>query len=104
MDLTESQKKYLRGRGHALKPLIMVGDAGLSESLLAEYESTLAHHELIKVKVRAADRDSRDAMIASLCAEHGATLIQRVGNIALLYRANPDKKPEKRLRIPSRCN
>ena len=102
MSLNESQKKYLRGRGHAMKPLILVGDAGLSESVLAEYESTLLHHELIKVKIRAEDRASRDEMIARLCTEHGAELIQRIGNVALIYRANPEKKPEKRLRIPSR--
>jgi RNA-binding protein len=102
MKLTESQKKYLRSRGHDLKPLIMVGDAGLSESLLAEYESTLTHHELIKVKVRAADRESRDEMIQQLCVNHSASLIKRIGNVALIYRENPDKKPEKKLRIPSR--
>jgi len=102
MNLSEPQKKYLRGRGHDLKPLIMVGDAGLTESLLAEFESTLAHHELIKVKVRADDRSARDKMIETLCADHSASLIQRIGNVALLYRANPDKQPEKRLRIPSR--
>lgn len=102
MNLTESQKKYLRQRGHDLKPLIMVGDAGLSESLLAEYESTLSHHELIKVKVRAADRESRDEMIGKLCKNHSASLIQRIGNVALVYRENPKKKPEKKLRIPSR--
>ncbi len=102
MDLSESQKKYLRGLGHDLKPLIMVGDAGLSESLLIEYEATLAHHELIKVKLRGADRASRDKMIEQLCANHSACLIQRIGNVALLYRENPKKKPEKKLRIPSR--
>ncbi len=101
MNLSESQKKYLRGRGHDLKPLIIVGDAGLSESLLAEFESTLAHHELIKVRVRAADRESRAEMIDRMCTGHSATLIQRIGNVALLYRPNPQKKPEKRLRIPS---
>ena len=101
MNLSEPQKKYLRGRGHDLKPLIMVGDAGLTESLLAEFESTLAHHELIKVKVRASDRAARDKMIETMCADHSAALIQRIGNVALLYRANPDKEPEKRLRIPS---
>ena len=101
MNLSESQKKYLRGRGHDLKPLIIVGDAGLSESLLAEYKSTLDHHELIKVKVRAGDRESRDAMIAQLCDHHSTSLVQRVGNIALIYRPNHDKKAEKRLRIPS---
>lgn len=80
----------------------MVGDAGLSEPVLAEYESTLAHHELIKVKVRSGERPARDEMIRKLCDDHGATLIQRTGSVALVYRANPDKKPELRLRIPSR--
>ena len=102
MTLSESQKKYLRGRGHQLKPIITVGNAGLSESVLAEFESTLAHHELIKVKVRTGDREVRDEMISQLCDTHSATLVQRIGNVALLYRANPDKKPEVRLRIPSR--
>ena len=102
MKLSESQKKFLRGRGHQLKPLIMVGDAGLSESVLAEYESTLAHHELIKVKLRVGDRDARDVMIKKLCDDHAAALVQRIGNVALVYRENPDKKPENRLRIPSR--
>lgn len=102
MSLSESQKKYLRGRGHQLKPVIMVGDAGLSESVLAEYESALSHHELIKVKIRAADRASRDAMIQTLSEGHAATLVQRIGNVALLYRENKDKEPEKKLRIPSR--
>jgi len=104
MKLSESQKKYLRGRGHNLKPVIAVGDAGLSESLLAEYDSSLAHHELMKVKVRAADRITRDAMIDALCSNHAATLVQRIGNVALLYRPNPDKRPEDRLRIPAHCS
>ena len=102
MTLSEPQKKYLRGRGHDLKPLIIVGDAGLSESLLAEFESTLSHHELMKVKIRAGDRNARDAIIGELCHGQDTTLVQRIGNVALLYRANPDKKAEKRLRIPSR--
>jgi len=102
MRLSESNKKYLRGLGHQLKPLIMVGDAGLSESLLAEYESTIDHHELIKVRVRVCDRAERDAIIEKLCANSSATLIQRIGNVALLYRPNLRKKPEKRIRLPSK--
>ena len=101
MKLSEAQKKFLRGLGHQLKPLIMVGDAGLSESLLAEYESTLSHHELIKVRVRVGDREARDAIISKLCDDSGATLVQRIGNVALLYRPNLKKKPEKRIRLPS---
>ena len=78
----------------------MVGEAGLSESLLAEFESTLDHHELIKVRVRVGDRDARDAIIAQLCRDANAQLIQRIGNVALLYRPNLKKKPEKRIRLP----
>jgi len=102
MDLSEHQKKYLRGLGHQLKPLIMVGESGLSESLLAEYETTLSHHELIKVRLRVGDRATRDAMIEKLCTDSSAVLVQRIGNVALLYRPNLQKKPEKRIRIPSR--
>ena len=102
MNLSEHQKKYLRGLGHQLKPLIIVGDAGLSESVLAEYESTLDHHELIKVRVRVGDRDARDAIIERLCNDSAAILIQRTGNVALLFRQNLKKKPEKRIRVPSR--
>ena len=101
MNLNEHQKKYLRGLGHQLKPLIMVGDAGLSESLLAEYESTLSHHELIKVRIRVGDRDARDTIIDKLCTNSSAILVQRVGNVALLFRQNLKKKPEKRIRLPA---
>ncbi len=102
MNLSEHQKKYLRGLGHQLKPVVIVGDAGLSESVLAEYESTLDHHELIKVRVRVGDRDTRDAIIEKLCSDSAAILIQRIGNVALLFRQNLKKKPEKRIRVPSR--
>ncbi len=99
MKITEAQKKHLRGLGHALKPLLMVGESGLSESLLAEYETTLAHHELIKVSVRVGDRKARDSIIEELCKVGSATLVQRVGNMALLYRENPEKK---KIIIPNR--
>jgi len=99
MTLSEAQKKYLRGLGHSLKPLVIVGDAGLSESLKAEFESTLAHHELLKVSVRAGDREARDEIIAEMCRDAKAELVQRVGNMALLYRENPEKK--KKLIIPN---
>lgn len=102
MELSEHQKKHLRGLGHQLKPLILVGDAGLSDSLLAEFDATLDHHELIKVRVRAGDRDARDAIIDTLCEKSRATLVQRIGNVALVYRPNFAKKPDKRLKLPSR--
>jgi len=91
MKISEAQKKHLRGLGHHLKPVIIVGDAGLSESLMKEFDSTIEHHELIKVKVRAGDREQRNALIAELCERGSAQLITRIGNIALLYRRNAEK-------------
>ena len=87
--LTEDQKKKLRGLGHALKPVIIVGGGGLSESLLEEFDRSLAHHELMKVKFNVGDRELRDAAIATLCERSGAELIQRVGHIALLFLKKP---------------
>ncbi len=91
MKLSESQKKFLRGLGHQLKPVIMVGDGGLSESLLQEFCSTIEHHELIKVRVRAGDREMRDSIISDLCHQGSAKLVTRIGNVALVYRRNEEK-------------
>ncbi|HNP36915.1 MAG TPA: YhbY family RNA-binding protein [Woeseiaceae bacterium] len=97
MTLNVSQKKYLRGLGHQLHPTVIVAGSGLSDSVLAEYESTLSHHELIKVKVNAGERAERDAVIADLCSRSGAILVQRIGNVALVYRENPDQQ---KIRLP----
>ncbi|OOZ41763.1 RNA-binding protein [Solemya pervernicosa gill symbiont] len=99
MPLTDSQKRHLRGLGHSLKPLIIVGDKGISEGLIEETRSTITHHELIKVRVNAMDRESRDAMIATLCEACKAELIQRIGHVALLFKRNIDKP---RIEIPAR--
>jgi len=89
--LSESQKKYLRGLGHQLKPVITVAGAGLSASLLKEFSSTIDHHELIKVRVRTGDRDTRDRLIIELCDKESADLVSRIGNVALIYRRNKEK-------------
>ena len=91
MGLSESQKKFLRGLGHQLKPVITIADAGLSDSLLKEFSSTIDHHELIKVRVRAGDRDVRDKIISDLCTKESADLVSRIGNVALVYRRNKEK-------------
>jgi RNA-binding protein len=91
MPLTEQQKKTLRGLGHTLKPVILVGAGGLSDSLLEEFERSLEHHELMKVKVSAGERKERDAIIETLCQRGDAQLVQRVGNVALLFRRKNQK-------------
>ena len=77
--------------GHQLKPVITVGDNGLSESLLKEFSSTIDHHELIKVRVRSGDRKVRDQLIGELCTNESAALVTRIGNVALIYRRNSEK-------------
>ncbi|HRQ35933.1 MAG: ribosome assembly RNA-binding protein YhbY [Chiayiivirga sp.] len=88
--LTSNQKRYLRGLAHPLKPVILVGAKGVTEALLAELDLALDHHELVKVRIAAEDRDARDAGIAILIERSGAQLVQRVGNIACLFRRNPE--------------
>ncbi len=88
--LSEYQKKFLRGIGHKLKPTVTIGDRGLTDTVFDEYERTLEHHELIKVRIRVGDRAARNELIGELCERGNAELIQRIGNIALVFRPNPD--------------
>lgn len=92
-ELTESQRRYLRGLAHAKEPVARSGREGLTNSLLKEIAAQLLAHELIKVKVVAADRDARDQLIREVCKETGAVLVQRIGHVAVLYRRHP-KKPK----------
>jgi RNA-binding protein len=89
MTLTEAQKRELRGRAHQLKPCVHVGTAGVTPAVLKELEMALDHHELVKVKVRAPDRDERSEWIGRLAAETHATSISRIGNVVVLYRPRP---------------
>lgn len=90
MILSEPQKKFLRGMGHQLKPIITIASAGLSESVVREFDNSIAHHELIKVRVRVGDRQARDDIISQLCDDDRTHLVTRIGNVALIYRRNPD--------------
>lgn len=90
--LTAAQNRFLRGQAHGLKPLLQVGGKGITDALVAELDSALEHHELIKVKVAAEDREARDAMIEQLAQRSGAALVQRIGHVAILYRPSKDKR------------
>ena len=90
--LTNNQKKYLRGIAHGLNPMIMIGANGVTESLMAELESTLAHHEILKIKIASADRDERKEIIKHLVDETGALLVQTIGKICVIYRQNDESE------------
>lgn len=97
-ELTERQRRHLRGLAHPLKPVIRLGGAGVTAAVVAETRRALHDHELIKVKAPGGDRAARDALFASLAQASGSALVHRIGNVAVLYRARPQ---EPRLVIPA---
>lgn len=90
--LTAAQTRFLRGQAHDLKAMLQVGGKGVTDALLAEVDGALEHHELVKVKIAAADRDERDGIVAELAERSGASLVQRIGNVAVLYRPSTGKR------------
>ena len=85
-----AQKKYLRKLGHKLKPVVIIGNSGLSESVLTELFSTINHHELIKIKIKASNRIIRDQIIDEICKKTATQLVTQIGGIALIYKKNPE--------------
>jgi RNA-binding protein len=90
MPLAAAQKMNLRGQAHHLKPLVIVADKGLGETVMAEIERALNDHELIKVKLRG-DREARKAWAQSIASQCGAELVQSIGQVACFYRKHPEK-------------
>ncbi|MCF6345535.1 MAG: ribosome assembly RNA-binding protein YhbY [Thiomicrorhabdus sp.] len=88
--LSNNQKKYLRGIAHGLNPMIMIGANGVTESLMEELEGTLSHHEILKIKIAAADRDERQKITERILNETGALLVQAVGKTCIIYRQNEE--------------
>ena len=91
MNLSNSQKRYLRGLGHAIKPLIQVGKNGITDALIKELGLVLDQHELVKVKLATDDRQARRIQMAELEEKTQASLVQTVGKVACYYRRNQDQ-------------
>ncbi|TNH05642.1 ribosome assembly RNA-binding protein YhbY [Testudinibacter sp. TR-2022] len=91
INLTTKQKQYLKGLAHNLKPVVMLGANGLTEGVVAEIDNALSHHELIKVKVAGAERETKQLIIDAIVRETTATAVQLIGHILVLYR--PSKEP-----------
>lgn len=92
--LDTKRRKELRQIAHHLRPVVIVGNGGVSSGVLGEVERALTDHELIKIRINALERDARAAAISQIVATTGALLVQTIGKIMVLYRANPDTDPE----------
>lgn len=86
MPLNKNQRSHLRKLAHALKPVVIVGQAGLTENVIAEINVALEHHELIKVRLNASDKTARQDMIARIIQQTSAESVQAIGHICAMYR------------------
>lgn len=86
MSLTGKQRHFLRGLAHHRKPIVTVADAGLTENVMHEIDLALAHHELIKVKLRGGDREERQNLLSVICEQASCEAVQLIGHIAVIYR------------------
>ena len=92
MNLNNKQKQYLKGLAHPLKPVVMLGNNGLTEGVLAEIELALQHHELIKVKVAAEERETKTLIVDAIVRETKASNVQVIGNMLVLYRPSTEDR------------
>ncbi|WP_295994135.1 YhbY family RNA-binding protein [Rugamonas sp.] len=86
LKLTPVERSALRAEAHALKPIVIIGEAGLTPAVMKEVELGLDSHGLIKVRVFGDDREARVAMYEAICAELGAAPVQHIGKLLVLYR------------------
>ncbi|MGF1725933.1 ribosome assembly RNA-binding protein YhbY [Photobacterium nomapromontoriensis] len=94
MNLSTKQKQYLKGLAHNLKPVVLMGANGLTEAVLAEIELALGHHELIKVKVAAEERETKVLIVDAIVRETKAEKVQVIGKTLVLFRQSEDRKIE----------
>lgn len=92
MNLNKKQVQHLKGLAHHLNPVVMIGNNGLTEGVLAEIDLALNHHELIKVKIGGEDREVKTLIAEAIVRETGAANVQIIGKILVLYRPSEQRK------------
>ncbi|GIZ52384.1 ribosome assembly RNA-binding protein YhbY [Noviherbaspirillum aridicola] len=98
LKLTPAERSALRSEAHALDPVVIVGDAGLTPAVLKEIDASLNAHGLIKVRVFGDDREARIEMYEHICAELDAAPIQHIGKLLVLYRPRKEAAKERSTR------
>lgn len=100
MKLSTKQIAHLRGLAHSLNPVVMIGNNGLTESVLKEIELNLNAHELIKVQVAGDDRDARKALYLEVCTKTNAVAVHHIGKQLIFYRVSSTVKEKAKVIIP----
>ncbi len=86
-----SERKYLRGLAHGMKPVIQIGKKGLSPDVITHIDQALKDLELIKIKFNEFKEDKKE-LSAEIEQETGCEMVGMIGNIGIYYRENPDDK------------
>jgi RNA-binding protein len=92
--LTARERRALKARAHALEPVVLVGQDGLTDAVLQEIDRALTAHELIKVRAGGDDRESRSALLDAICERTTAAAVQHVGKVLVLWRPREQPIPE----------
>ena len=98
--LTGRQIKYLKGLGHHLSAVAMLGREGLSKTVLIAVEEVLRAHELVKVKIQENCPFDRKEAAELLSEATGAAVVQVLGKTILLFRENVERDSEARVALP----
>lgn len=91
MSISKQQRKTLKSKAHHLKPVIRIGQNGVSEGVIAETNIALDTHELIKVQVQQGERDERHKAVETLCQQTQAELIHAIGKVFVIYRQKSEQ-------------
>ncbi len=92
MKLSNKQKQFLKGLAHSLKPVVQLGANGLTEGVVSEIDSALAHHELIKVKVPTDDREEKTLVMDAIVRETESVKVQSIGHTLIIFRPSEERK------------
>jgi RNA-binding protein len=101
MALSPKKRSELRAEAHKLSPVVIIGDKGLTDVVVAEIDRSLKAHELIKVRAATDDRDARDTWLEAICERLQAHAVQQIGKVFVLYRENPKDPKEKKPKAAS---
>jgi putative YhbY family RNA-binding protein len=91
--LSPAQRRELKARAHKLHPLVLIGNDGLTQSVVDEIDRALAVHELIKVRAALSGREGREQLMAGICERAGAQPVQVIGKVLVIFRRRPVVPP-----------
>ena len=94
--LSAKRRSELRAEAHKLSPVVLIGDKGLTDEVIAEIDRSLKAHELIKVRASSGERDARDVWLETICERLQAHPVQQIGKVFVIYRERPDEPVERR--------